>query len=143
MRESLPADEENYADLAGRQVVLVDDDPMVAKSIELLFKSMAINVRVFPRGELALESPQITEADFYISDFSLPGMSGLQFLDAVQQRCARAINAVVLTGETSPARIAQAASSRWRVMFKPAELSKLLAAMKNPQYRPTQSLGSR
>ena len=143
VRESLPADEENYADLAGRQVVLVDDDPMVAKSIELLFKSMAINVRVFPRGELALESPQITEADFYISDFSLPGMSGLQFLDAVQQRCARAINAVVLTGETSPARIAQAASSRWRVMFKPAELSKLLAAMKNPQYRPTQSLGSR
>ncbi len=142
MRESLPADDENYADLAGRQVVLVDDDPMVAKSIELLFRSMAINVRVFPRGELALESPAITEADFYISDFSLPGMSGLQFLDAVQQRCERAINAVVLTGETSPARIAQAASSRWRVMFKPAELSKLLAAMKNPLYRPAQGVGS-
>ena len=36
-----------------------------------------------------------------------------------------------------PARIAQAASSRWRLMFKPAELSKLLAAMKSLEWRPS------
>ena len=137
--QPLPASEtQNYSDLAGQQVVLVEDDPMVAKSIELLLETLAIKVRSFASAELALASPDTFAADFYISDFSLPGMSGLQFLDAVQQRLEKPINAVLLTGETSPARIAQAASSCWRVMFKPAELSKLLAAMKSPEWQSSQ-----
>ena len=111
---------------------------MGAKSIELLLEALAIKVRSFASAELALASPDTLAADFYISDFSLPGMSGLQFLDTVQQRSVKPINAVLLTGETSPARIAQAASSRWRVLFKPAELSKLLAAMQSPEWRPSQ-----
>ena len=138
VQQSLPeSEEQNYSDLAGQQVVLVEDDPMVAKSIELLLATLAIKVRCFVSAELALASQDILAADFYISDFSLSGMSGLQFLDAVQQRSIKPINAVLLTGETSPARIAQAASSRWRLMFKPAELSKLLAAMKSLEWRPS------
>ena len=127
-------DNKNHSDFIGWQVVIVEDDPMVAKSIELLLDSIAIKVKVFASGELALESPDIMAADFYISDFSLPGMNGLQLLDALQQRSATPINAVLLTGDTSPERIAQAASSHWRVLFKPANLSMLLGAMKNLEH---------
>ena len=96
---------------------------------------MGIRIQAFSSAEQALDSPELLAADFYISDFSLPGMSGLQFLDAVQQRSAIPINAVLLTGETSPARITQAVSSRWRVLFKPVDLPRLLAAMKARELR--------
>jgi CheY-like chemotaxis protein len=109
--------------------VVIEDDPVVAKSIELLLLSLDINVQVFQSAELALGNKEIATADFYISDFSLPGMNGLQLLDTLQQRSTTPINAVLLTGETSPQRIELATSSNWRVLFKPAELSRLVAVM--------------
>jgi CheY-like chemotaxis protein/nitrogen-specific signal transduction histidine kinase len=116
-------------DLRGWRVVVVEDDPVVAKSIELLLQAMEVSVRVFPAAESALDSPDIMAADFYISDFSLPGMNGLQLLDTIQQRSPLPIDAVLLTGETSPERIHLATSSRWRILFKPAELAQLMDVM--------------
>ena len=124
-------DDVNYASVIGWRVIVVDDDPMVAKSIQLLLESMDVRVQVFSSAERALSSPGILGADFYISDFSLPGANGLQLLDAIAQRSTTPIKAVLLTGETAPDRVAQAASSSWPVLFKPANLSKLLAAMKS------------
>ena len=123
-------DDNNYASVIGWRVIVVDDDPMVAKSIQLLLESMDVRVQVFPSAERALSSPGILGADFYISDFSLPGANGLQLLDAIAQRSSTPIKAVLLTGETAPERVAQAVNSRWQVLFKPANLAKLLAAMK-------------
>ena len=122
--------EVNYASVIGWRVVVVDDDPMVAKSIELLLESIDVRVQVFSSAERALNSPDILGADFYISDFSLPGANGVQLLDTISLRSAKPIKAVLLTGETAPDRIAQAVNSRWSVLFKPANLSKLLSAMK-------------
>ena len=126
-------DELNAINLIGWRVVVVDDDAMVAKSIELLLESMHVRVQVFNSAERALNSSEITGADFYISDFCLPGASGLKLLDTIQQRSERAINAVLLTGETAPDRIIQATNSSWPVLFKPVDLSKLLAAMKRSE----------
>jgi CheY-like chemotaxis protein/anti-sigma regulatory factor (Ser/Thr protein kinase) len=120
-----------YASVIGWRVVVIDDDPMVAKSIQLLLESLDVRVQVFSSAERALASPDILGADFYISDFSLPGASGLQLLDAIAQRSTAPVRAVLLTGETAPDRVAQAVSSRWPVLFKPANLSKLVAVMKN------------
>ena len=130
-----------YASVIGWRVVVIDDDPMVAKSIQLLLESLDVRVQVFSSAERALASPDILGADFYISDFSLPGASGLQLLDAIAQRSTAPVRAVLLTGETAPDRVAQAVSSRWPVLFKPANLSKLVAVMKNskPQSGPEAS----
>ena len=46
-----------------------------------------------------------------MNDFSLPGLNGLQLLDAIQQRLVIPINAVVVTGDTSPERIELITSS--------------------------------
>ena len=121
----------SYASVIGWRVVVIDDDPMVAKSIQLLLESMDVRVQVFSSAERALASPDILGADFYISDSSLPGASGLQLLDAIAQRSTAPVKAVLLTGETAPDRVAQAVSSRWPVLFKPANLSKLVAVMRN------------
>jgi PAS domain S-box-containing protein len=121
--------DDSGVDLRGWRVVVVEDDPVVAKSIELLLQAMAVSVSVFTSAESALDSPDIMAADFYISDFSLPGINGLQLLDTIQQRSPLPIDAVLLTGETSPERIRLATSSRWRVLFKPAELAQLMDVM--------------
>ena len=64
--------------IRGRRIVVVEDDPMVSKSIELSLATLGARVEVFGNAENALLSPDIVGADFYISDFSLPGLNGLQ-----------------------------------------------------------------
>jgi hypothetical protein len=64
-----------------------------------------------------------------MNDFSLPGLNGLQLLDAIQQRLVIPINAVLVTGDTSPERIELTTSWPWMVLFKPVDLPGFLAAM--------------
>lgn len=126
----LPAfDDMDITSLEGWHVVVIEDDPMVAKSIELSLGEMGFRVSVFHSGEQALAGPESIGADFYISDFNLPGQSGLQVLDTIQRHSPMPIRAVLVTGEARPERVGLSGSARWPVLFKPVELSRLLAAM--------------
>ncbi len=122
-------EDENLSHLRGWRVVVIEDDPMVAKSIEMALQTLGARVRVFRNAEVALAWEEIIGADFYISDFRLPGMNGMHVLEAIQKRSEFPINAVLVTGETSPERIELTSFARWPVLFKPIELSTLLAAM--------------
>ena len=119
----------DFSRFRGWRVVVIEDDLDVAKSIELSLGTLGIRVNVFSNAELALFDPEVVGADFYISDFSLPGLNGLQLIEAIQERSGAPIRAVLVTGETSPERIALTTSSRWKVLFKPVDLSTLLAVM--------------
>jgi len=120
---------EDNSRFRGWRVVVVEDDLMVAKSIDLSLNTLGVRVDVFHNAESAMASPDLDGADFYISDFSLPGMNGIDLLNTIQQRSASKINAVLVTGETMPERIEMASSARWEVLFKPIELGALLVAM--------------
>jgi DNA-binding NtrC family response regulator len=113
----------------GWSVAVVEDDPVVAKSIELSLQAVGISVRHFFSAEEAMESPSLLDADFYISDFVLPGRNGIELLDAIRQRSGQAINAVLMTGETSPERMELAKTSEWKILIKPAGLANLLSVM--------------
>lgn len=115
--------------VAGWHVVVIEDDPVVAKSVEYSLESIGVIVDVFPDSEMALASRHIAEADFYITDFNMPGMNGLQLLAEIRQLRGGEMDAVLITGETSPERLKLAAESNWPVLFKPAELSGLLSVM--------------
>ena len=114
----------------GWRIVVIEDDVLVAKAIEKSLGALGMAVTAFKDGEDALASLEIADADFYISDFRLPGrLDGVQLLNAIQQRSAMPISAVLLTGDTSPDQIDLSASSNWNVLFKPVDLSKLLEMM--------------
>jgi signal transduction histidine kinase/CheY-like chemotaxis protein len=125
------ADASVISSLVGRHIVVVEDDVMVAQAIQLSLESLGMRVTSYRNAEEALADSGIADADFHISDFRLPGLNGVQFLDAISQRSTKPIKAVVLTGDTSPDRIEITQSSRWPVLFKPIEIPKLLSAIES------------
>ena len=115
----------------GWSVMIVDDDPVVVKSLELSLQGVGVKVSAFQSAEEAMASPSSLEMEFYISDFLLPGMNGAEFLDAIRKRRGVPIHAILMTGDAVENNRKDAVPSHWRVISKPAELSHLLAAMRD------------
>jgi PAS domain S-box-containing protein len=116
---------------AGKRIVVIEDDTEAAKAIKLSLETHDIRVSLFNTAEEALGNTETRGADYYISDYRLPGMDGLQFLDAIQSSSAKLINAVLLTGDTSSLPAEQLVqSSRWEVFFKPTSLPDLLTGLR-------------
>jgi len=116
--------------IIGRQVVVIEDDSLVAKGLERALAALGATVALFSNAEEALASSAAAAADLYITDFHLPGpLNGIELLNAIQRRSATAINAVVITAETASNRVALSASSNWKVLSKPIDLRALLSAM--------------
>ena len=112
---------------AGLRVVVLEDDAMAATALELSLRAHGMEVDAYPSAEAALADPRIGEADFYVVDYRLPGMSGGQFLDTLEARRERPLRATLLTGETFHDAAGGAPPGRWKVLFKPIETSRLLA----------------
>ncbi|MFZ2160786.1 MAG: PAS domain S-box protein [Sideroxyarcus sp.] len=117
------------SDLVGKRIVIIEDDAIVAEAIEFSLEMIGAHVTLFGTAKAALGSAEVMTADYFISDYRLPDLDGLQLLDAIQAISAKPIKAVLLTGNTSPDQIAIMQSSRWKVLFKPINLHKLLLAM--------------
>ena len=115
--------------VVGWVVAVIEDDAMVAKVVELSLDELGARVMVFDSAESALESEAILTADFYVSDFNLPGMDGLRLLQTIRDRRAAPIRAVLVTGEAFHRRETLEADSPWPVLFKPVEMAVLLGAM--------------
>lgn len=117
------------ARLAGRHIIVIEDDAMVAKGVAVALEARGMMVSTFQSAEHVLAQQGLCQADFYISDFRLPGMNGQQLLKTLQQRAEKPIKAILMTGDTSPEQIKILQSSHWTVLFKPVDLSGLLSAM--------------
>jgi len=59
-------------------ISVVDDDPSVLRTTELLVESFGFRVAGFESAELFLKSGQLHETSCLIADLRMPGMSGLQ-----------------------------------------------------------------
>lgn len=132
-REAPSADVVGASGCGGRRIVVVEDETMVAKALELSLESLGMRVATFGSAEEALASEDIAAADVYISDFRLPGMDGAKFFDTLQQRSPHPIKAILLTGDVSTRRNESAQTARWVTLFKPIDLPKLLAAMEQQE----------
>ena len=114
---------------ANWRVIVVEDDPVVALSIQLSLQATGMQVELFSTAEEAIASPLLLGGNFYISDFVLPGMNGIQLLDIIQSRSPVPISAILMTGETTSNRINLPKSSGWKMLLKPAGLASLLSMM--------------
>ena len=115
--------------IAGSRVVAVEDDAMAANALKISLSPLGVDVSTYPSAEDALAQARIEDADFYIVDYRLPGLNGIQFLDEIQERAQRPIKATLLTGEAGQAAITAVSPLRWKVLFKPIDTATLVAEM--------------
>jgi two-component system, NtrC family, response regulator GlrR len=84
-----------------REVLVVDDEPVVADAIRLILHDEGYEVTAVPDAEAALAHPALDRCDLVICDLMLPGRSGL---DALREMRARrpGLPVVMTTGYATP-----------------------------------------
>ncbi|MDR2625105.1 MAG: PAS domain S-box protein [Zoogloeaceae bacterium] len=121
--------------LTGRQCVLIENDPIVISALQIWLTSHDIRTRCFDDSESALADPKITDADFFITDFRIPGeFNGLDFLNILQTRMQRPVCGVILTGDATHERLDIFANAAWPVLHKPISPNQLLETLAQQWY---------
>lgn len=126
--------------LAGRRVLLVDDDPMVLQAMQALLQTWRVDLRCTHRGDesvLAACSAQWVP-ECILCDFRMPGkFNGIELLDTILERFPEAVG-ILLTGEMVQAVQTQAEEAGYLVLFKPLDpsiLASTLSAVMNRRDR--------
>jgi len=69
----------NMPVVAGRKILIVDDEPTIADTLALIFSSSGYESRTAYSAEQALEMLEEWLPDLAIIDVVLPGMNGIEF----------------------------------------------------------------
>lgn len=124
---AIPADRSLFD---GKNVVVLEDDELVSYAQTSLLRGLNARVLHFHNAEDALQQEDTLNADYYIVDYSLgTGLTGYEFLQALQQRRQPPIRAVILTGETPSRLAAHISDSRWPILHKPANLNQIISSL--------------
>jgi two-component system, LuxR family, response regulator FixJ len=78
-------------------VFIVDDDPAIRKSLQLLIEMVGLRVHTFPSATSFLESYRAGDAGCLILDIRMPGMNGLDLQQELNHR-GFDLPIIVLTG---------------------------------------------
>ena len=74
-----------YSKLKNVKILLVDDDKIIRDSLSLLFQSEGCHFTALESAEKGREALKTENYDIIVSDYMLPGISGLEFLKHVQE----------------------------------------------------------
>ena len=87
-----------------RRVVFVDDAPEILNHLQRTLAPMQAEwaMEFHPSATAALTAIRETPCDVVVSDMTMPGMDGAQFLGEVRKVCPQAIR-IVLSGDQTPA----------------------------------------
>lgn len=67
------------------QIVLVEDDPAVRRSLQLVLHGKGYEVRSFASGVALLADPKARQAACLVTDYRLPEMDGFEILAALRK----------------------------------------------------------
>ena len=84
-----------------RKVLVVDDDPVVAKSFDRVLAGKGYAVITAGSGQEALNKLEAEDYDVVFTDIKMPGMSGLEMAERVKARRPW-LPVVIITGYGSP-----------------------------------------
>ncbi len=112
------------------QIAIVDDDPAMRQAVGRLCGAAALPSRCFSSAEDFLASDAVESVSFLILDVQLPGLSGFELHEHLQQRGIH-LPVVFITGQDQPlsrekARKAGAAA----YLTKPFPAAELIAAVR-------------
>lgn len=70
----------------GKTILVVDDDAMNLRMAEMTLKKKGYDVKKADSGQAALALLQEEAVDLVLLDVEMPGMSGIETLDAIRER---------------------------------------------------------
>jgi len=112
-------------------VFIVDDDAAVLDSLQVLLATLGYRVKPFDSGRAFLDGYDPRERGCLVLDIRMPGMTGLELLDILQQRYAR-IPCIMMTAH-GDIRMAVQAMKLGAVDFieKPFRAEQILDSIRN------------
>jgi DNA-binding response OmpR family regulator len=81
-------------------ILLVEDEPNVAKGLELILNDEGYDVETAATGRLALDKFHDNEFDLVVSDLRLPDIDGLEVIKNIKEQ-QPAVKAIIITGYPS------------------------------------------
>jgi CheY-like chemotaxis protein len=109
--------------MAGIRILAVDDEPLVGLSLNLALAGAGYSVDVASSGKEALERFRADIYDLVLTDFQMPGMTGLELAERLKSRNP-SVRVILLSG--SPPSKSPAID---RVMEKPFTIAELRNAI--------------
>jgi DNA-binding response OmpR family regulator len=87
-----------------KRILIVDDDPAVAKLLKMVFVQKNHHVIIAEDGETAIEKVSRESPDLIISDVAMPGIDGFEFYSRLQKNSKTAgIPFIFVSGRKEPA----------------------------------------
>jgi len=130
--EPLPDDQHGAP--AGRLIVVIDDEPAIREAMSSLLTSWGHRVIAVGSGDEAMRRLSTCSArpDLLVCDYRLRGEeNGVGVIERLRSEYNESIPAMLITGDTAPSRLAEAAASGFLLLHKPVPNSKLRAAIVN------------
>jgi signal transduction histidine kinase/CheY-like chemotaxis protein len=116
-----------------RTVLIVDDEAPIREGLTVLLQEWGYQALAAATAAEAAELVRRLEAppDLVLSDLHLgDGPDGLEAIEAVRGECGFAVQAILVTGDTSHEELRRASDSGHPVLFKPVQPRKLLNALR-------------
>ena len=118
------------ASLGGLQVLVVDDDEAVRLSMTSLLQSWGCEVRAAEGPDDALLLAQQQVPQLLVTDYRLRnGHTGGDVITLLREQCGSALPAIIVTGDTDPARLRETAGYRATLLHKPVSAQTLRDAL--------------
>lgn len=115
-------------------IVVVDDDASIVEGLCILLESWGFSVlRSLTLDELGKRLPNAAgRAGLVIADHFLPaGGTGLEAVEMVRRHAGTEVPAIILTGDTTPERRAEAEAMHCRLLHKPIQVGPLREAVES------------
>jgi two-component system, sensor histidine kinase len=112
------------------RVLVIDDDAIVRASMQQLLAGWGCDCRLADSIEPALALTQTWQPDLIISDYRLREQrTGAEAIAMLRAQAGRAVPALLITGDTAPARLREARASGVPLLHKPASPEQLYRSM--------------
>ena len=120
------------ADLAGRLVVVIDDEPAIVEGMKVLLSRWGVEVIGSLTGEDVIAAVHAKERmpDLIIADYRLgENLNGTQVIEQLRSELDPEIPAILITGSSAPERVSEADSRRYKFLLKPVQPEMLRASL--------------
>jgi signal transduction histidine kinase len=108
--------------LAGKRILTVDDDESVRRAVQGLLADWGCACEAVESLAEAQAAARRARPDLLIVDYRLRGeQTGAHVIAALRQLCGRGLPAVIVTGDTAPARLREAQAAAAVLLHKPLD----------------------